>query len=197
MNLTGGKFVAGPAPRNSYAPTTGPGAIYSGLLECPLTTRIKKHIAGGGTGWNDSTAAQVFGCKPQQRACAPGSAIASAQACFAARSLVGGLGDFAITTMSGSNATLPSGCSVIADAGAAAATLYWNTDAESTGCCAAGGKIRGVTARKSNVGLLGNTLDLQIDPSGNGGKNGGVAHISMHGPARCVFIYRYILNEFC
>ena len=37
----GGKFVAGPEPRNSMAPK---GAEYSGLLECPLTTRIAKDI---------------------------------------------------------------------------------------------------------------------------------------------------------
>jgi hypothetical protein len=29
-------------PKNSLAPTAGPDSIYSGLLECPLTTRIKK-----------------------------------------------------------------------------------------------------------------------------------------------------------
>lgn len=31
-------------PRNSVAPTTGQDALYSGLLECPLTTRITKDI---------------------------------------------------------------------------------------------------------------------------------------------------------
>ena len=41
MSKTGGKFVAGPEPRNSLAPE---GAEYSGLLECPLTTRITKDI---------------------------------------------------------------------------------------------------------------------------------------------------------
>jgi hypothetical protein len=30
------------------APTTGPDALYSGLLECPLTTRITKHATGLG-----------------------------------------------------------------------------------------------------------------------------------------------------
>lgn len=35
------KFVPGPTPRNSLAPTEGPDAIYSGLLECPLTTRVQ------------------------------------------------------------------------------------------------------------------------------------------------------------
>ena len=31
--------------RTSLAPTTGPDALYSGLLECPVTTRITKHAA--------------------------------------------------------------------------------------------------------------------------------------------------------
>ena len=41
MSNTGGRFVAGPEPRSSLAPK---GAQYSGLLECPLTTRISKDI---------------------------------------------------------------------------------------------------------------------------------------------------------
>ena len=41
MNLTGSPFVPGPHPRNAEAPTAGPDAIYSGLLECPLTTRVQ------------------------------------------------------------------------------------------------------------------------------------------------------------
>ena len=35
-------FAAGPLPRGSVAP---PGAEYSGLLECPVTTRLRKDIA--------------------------------------------------------------------------------------------------------------------------------------------------------
>lgn len=46
MNITGGPFVPGPVPRNSLAPQSGPDAIYSGLLECPVTTRIRKEVAG-------------------------------------------------------------------------------------------------------------------------------------------------------
>jgi len=49
MNLTGSKFVPGPVPRNSLAPVDGPDAIYSGLLECPVTTRIRKDIQGSYT----------------------------------------------------------------------------------------------------------------------------------------------------
>lgn len=42
MNLTGPTaFVAGPTPRNSYAK---PHAPYSGLLECPMTSRVTKEL---------------------------------------------------------------------------------------------------------------------------------------------------------
>jgi len=45
MNLTGSPFVTGPVPRNSMAPPAGsPAAVYSGLLECPVTTRITKSV---------------------------------------------------------------------------------------------------------------------------------------------------------
>eukprot|EP00908_Phaeocystis_cordata_P010999 Transcript_21841.p1 GENE.Transcript_21841~~Transcript_21841.p1 ORF type:complete len:550 (+),score=198.38 Transcript_21841:123-1772(+) len=45
MKLTGGKFVPGPQPRQSGAkPRHGEEMLYSGLLECPITTRVTKHI---------------------------------------------------------------------------------------------------------------------------------------------------------
>lgn len=48
MNISANSpFVSGPVPRNSLSPTTGPDAQYSGLLECPLTTRITKDIDSG------------------------------------------------------------------------------------------------------------------------------------------------------
>jgi hypothetical protein len=63
MNVSGSVFVPGPYPRRSLAPTAGPDAIYSGLLECPLTSRIRKTYASGSTGgFNDSLAAQALSC---------------------------------------------------------------------------------------------------------------------------------------
>lgn len=55
MNLTGSAFVPGPYPKsgNFLAPITGPDAIYSGLLECPLTDRIQRTVDGA-AGFNDS-----------------------------------------------------------------------------------------------------------------------------------------------
>ena len=43
-NTSDSKFYPGPQPRNSLAPQSGGDAIYSGLLECPLTTRVRKVI---------------------------------------------------------------------------------------------------------------------------------------------------------
>ena len=45
MNLTGSKFVPGPQPKQSGArPRHGEEMFYSGILECPLTTRVTKHL---------------------------------------------------------------------------------------------------------------------------------------------------------
>ena len=47
--------MPGPMPKHSLAPEGN--ATYSGLLECPITSRLRKHITSGG--WNDSFAASV------------------------------------------------------------------------------------------------------------------------------------------
>ena len=47
MNISGNrnvKFVPGPLPASSLAPKVDP--PYSGLLECPMTTRIAKNVDG-------------------------------------------------------------------------------------------------------------------------------------------------------
>jgi hypothetical protein len=46
INGNGSRFGPGDVPRNSLAPKDGVDAIYSGLLECPLTTRVSKNIEG-------------------------------------------------------------------------------------------------------------------------------------------------------
>jgi hypothetical protein len=60
MNVTGSKFVPGPQPKHSLAPQ-GLDALYSGLLECPLTDKVVKTIPGG-TGYNDTFEAKIFQC---------------------------------------------------------------------------------------------------------------------------------------
>jgi hypothetical protein len=64
MNITGSPFVPGPLPKHSLAPSSGPDALYSGLLECPITDRIQKTIKGG-AGFNKSIfTPTLFQCPP-------------------------------------------------------------------------------------------------------------------------------------
>ena len=49
MDVRGGPFVPGPYPKTAYAPRSGPDAIYSGLLECPLTDRVEKVLDSNDT----------------------------------------------------------------------------------------------------------------------------------------------------
>ena len=60
MNATGSKFVPGPLPKHALSPR-GEDALYSGLLECPLTDKVVKTITGG-AGYNDTTAAEIYQC---------------------------------------------------------------------------------------------------------------------------------------
>ena len=60
MNSTGGSpFVSGPVPRNSLAPQSGQDALYSGLLECPVTTRIRKVVENAEYGISISSPCSV------------------------------------------------------------------------------------------------------------------------------------------
>eukprot|EP00039_Didymoeca_costata_P019055 m.336065 g.336065 ORF g.336065 m.336065 type:complete len:758 (-) comp17746_c0_seq1:59-2332(-) len=135
MNLTGSKFVPGPAPKWSYAPLSGPDATYSGLLECPLTTRIRKHITGGG--WNDSVTTQILDCSASNAQCSGSlSNYTTAEECFTAARTLPGLIGLQIATSSGSSTILPPGCTV-SFAGTNKASVYFNT-AKSQACCGAG-----------------------------------------------------------
>ena len=211
MNLTGGKFVAGPAPRNSYAPTTGVDAIYSGLLECPLTTRIRKHIQHGG--WNDSVVPQIYACaKPKeggglqggpapapQTKCASGSEIANETACFAAAKTMAGLAGLTVSTWSGASATLPAGCTINTDAEKNMATLSWNTDAKSDVCCGASvSSTRGTTLPTSEAASIGVSLTVDLAPDASSkapGKEGGVATITISGPSTVWFGIGFDVNS--
>ena len=51
-------FVPGPYPANANAPRSGPDAVYSGLLECPCTDRITRHL---GTAQNGSPVPKIDG----------------------------------------------------------------------------------------------------------------------------------------
>ena len=121
MNLTGTPFVPGmlifwyphgtvlllytltllgPYPRNNLAPKSGPDAVYSGLLECPLTTRITKMISGQYKALNTGS------CKDPDRA-----PISTAEECFGAATKIGINPSVKIVHSQGSDPTLPPACS--------------------------------------------------------------------------------------
>ena len=114
MNLTNSPFVPGPAPKNSYAPVNGPDAIYSGLLECPLTTRIRKKFTGGG--WNDSVVATLSPCSSKKKE----ENILTSELCFAAAAASVYNVVENITTRSGDS---PSGCTLHVKEGSSSAVI--------------------------------------------------------------------------
>jgi hypothetical protein len=94
-------FVPGPVPRNSWAPTSGPDAIYSGLLECPLTTRVRKVIQAN------------YDVKSSGPACGD-MTIQTAPECFQAVAKL--LPNTTTTTSTvDSKSSLPAGCSIERD----------------------------------------------------------------------------------
>lgn len=175
MNLTGGgPFVPGPVPkkRNSgdwpsgpdgpeaakwpsgaLAPTEGVDAHYAGILECPLTTRIKKSLTGGG--WNDSFTATIGGGK-QGPSCP--QTLDTADACFAAAKNIGISASMHVTTSQGNSAALPNGCSV--QVTGATASVYFNTNASTTASCGAGvDTVEGTEPSLVTLGLALSTSD--------------------------------------
>jgi hypothetical protein len=182
MNLTGGPFVPGPHPKKrsvghwpkgsdgaqkwpagALAPTNGSDAIYSGLLECPLTTRIKKTLTGGG--WDDSFTATIKG-GVKGPSCP--ETLDTADTCFAAAKNVGISASMHVTTAQGTSAVLPKGCSVRVEGGTA--SVFFNTNATSTAGCGFGvDTIEGV---ESSLVTLGLSLSLTAG-----------ATITMTGPA--------------
>jgi hypothetical protein len=138
-NPNGGPHPGGPVPTGNKAP---PGAVYSGLLECPCTDRKKKVVTNHNTQELGACAVQVAG----------------APACFAA---VAALGLTPITSNStvGSGAA-PPGCSVVATQNGYEATF--NTRSASTVQCgppaaaaAAGGGGAGVAAGGPRAAFAG------------------------------------------
>jgi len=147
MNITGGPFVSGPVPKHSLAPVSGPDAIYSGLLECPITTRIAKIIDGNG-GFNDTYHAEIgsanSGCQ---------YTVANASECFAAAVDFPGLSaNASITTKTVSDDTLPKGCSVSASSDGNKAQFVFNTMVSSTIVCEAN-EVAGSVSAFVTLGL--------------------------------------------
>ena len=149
--MTGAKFFPGPLPRNSLAP---PHAPYSGLLECPMTTRIKKVLADG---YN----VQLAG------ACT--DAITSFEECRAALSqLTSATSPIKITEVS--SATLPAGCTAALQGSDVVG--FFNKAASATVDCGPNSKA---TLRSS--GSSSTLVDLRVDL-------GTDATITITGPAQ-------------
>ena len=153
MNISGGPFVPGPQPRNSLAPQ-GPDALYSGLLECPVTTRVRKDVAGD------------YSLKMEESCTA---AIQGAEECFAAAAKMGAQNS---TTDSGSNDKLPSGCSLTVDENGET-SIYFNKAASTVQC----GKST-EAAKKIWTGMASSliTISVSLDQTTS------TATITMGGP---------------
>jgi len=176
MNLTSGSpFHPGPTPKNSYAPKSGHDAIYSGLLECPLTTRIRKKFTGGG--WNDSVVAHVSPCNRSDDGTNP---IASSEACFSKVQQMYGVlnSDFIITNDTVNDSQLPLGCTVTFESGSSIRSsirremhVRFNTIPKSTVECGGGNDEQKTLLligkqytnnKKTNVGISMSADDINI-----------------------------------
>lgn len=137
-NYNGTDFRPGLLPPSSRAP---PNATYSGLLECPCTTRaIKK--------WKTTyTTATTGTCKLQ---------IFNATECFAA---ISALGPVPNTTRTVQSTTLPTGCVAVSHNGAVDAVF--NTLSTSVACGAGATQFRATATSLINI-----TLGLDATVSG-------------------------------
>ena len=157
MNLTGSPFVPGPYPKNNLAPASGPGAMYSGLLECPLTTRIEKIFPGGGSGWSDTHDARLFECaRPAAPPHACKRTAASAAECLRAAKATAWLANAtSFTSKEVHDDAAPPGCSAAFDAATRAAAVVYNSKASSPACCglARGASLRGAASSLVQLGL--------------------------------------------
>ena len=187
MNLTGSKFVSGPVPKNSLAPVSGPDAIYSGLLECPRTTRIRKHITGGG--WSDSVATQIYECgskvpsgsSRRQTRCT--FSLDNATECFKQAKQLRSLQGFKqIATANVSSSSIPPGCTV-SRINSTHASVSFNSNNNSKICC--GRKVNDITGTAKLMKNGGADLTLSIITNPN--KNASHVEMSLSGPAEVWF----------
>lgn len=150
MNITHSTFAPGPVPRTNLAPVTGSDATYSGLLECPLTTRIQKLVDG-------NYVAQVAAT------CANTSLIATPQECFRAAGTVAPGVNLTQTIVN--NLTLPAGCLILVTKTGSASVVY--NHAKSTVSCGAGSQgMHGQTASLVTVDVLVQQQNVTITLTG-------------------------------
>ena len=137
MDLVSGEpFVPGPLPRNSWAP---PGATYSGLLECPLTTRVTKVFD------SDASLQTTGSCKIN---------TTFADECYSNAKAVIGKAAHNAKTATGDDATKPAGCSV--SMVGTDIQIFYNTAAQGAPCGVAkdgsvGGAIDSVAQFKVHI----------------------------------------------
>jgi hypothetical protein len=164
MNIEGGPFVPGPVPRTSLAPLSGPDALYSGLLECPVTTRLRKNIQGGS-----------YEIKVQDNC---QTIIESPSECFAAAPKIdlpeGTNLTYSIADMPG----FPSGCIAMVDSfnggNASVSVVYNKATANASATCGASSPPM-MVSEGSTDSLT--TLKVKIDTPND------LVTISMTGPA--------------
>lgn len=146
------KFVPGPLPRGSQAPAN---PLYSGLLECPMTTRIAKVINGA------YTARSQGSCEEP---------IMTFQECFHAAAKTVGAGDtqHIFTNETGSDPKRPAGCSATADPSAPLKVhVFFNKLKTSSVACAQGeASMAGTTASIVQVSVAVTKSSAQITLSG-------------------------------
>lgn len=137
---TPGVTAGAPVPRSSLAP---PGANYSGILECPCTSRTVKQMSAYNT---------------MQAPCPANELVTSVQECTEAAAASGLAGVVATNV---SDVTLPPGCSAQFDATTMKWTATFNTAVKPTGICTAGSNNgRAMGTLKSAIGLH---LALDVD----------------------------------
>ena len=70
MDINGGsRFVPGPLPKHSLAPN-GADALYSGVLECPITDRVEIKVEGGSASPRGGALEIVrVQCEPSEASC--------------------------------------------------------------------------------------------------------------------------------
>jgi hypothetical protein len=156
MNISSGMwtpFVAGPLPTSS--PARGWDALYSGLLECPVTTRITRAVD------TDYVVQGSGSCTHP---------VTTAAECFAAAAAAVG-GNVAVKNTTGSDATRPAGCSVTTSTSTPVVVALFNTLSTTTATCASGASVLEGTA----ASLINVTVRLD--------KHSGNATITLAGPA--------------
>ena len=142
LNANGtGKFYPGPEPRNSLAPPQGVDALYSGLLECPVSTRLTKVMDMGYLAKMDGTCANV---------------ITTADECFSAAVNTLGGSSTAFTSDHGTDPTKPAGCSATADIeDSSIIHVYFNTGTSQATCGAGSASVtRGATQSLVHVDMV-------------------------------------------